>query len=632
MVRLVLLGGALVGTAAVAQVAVSLRGAFLESWHQAQLRSTEDILDCGLLRSGTGSGWSAAVGVDFPLSPLRLELAFQLAQRGGTLAARNTFPIRDTITGAVIDVITEARLQSSWLTGELQSVLLLPFARRFQAFAGLRIGTPVATHFRQEEHIISPDTLFFVGPDGQRRRSRLLAEGKFRLPARFQLGLVAGIEHALSLGGSLEWVQRFGIEYTPTSLLPDAVWRLWGARVETGFRMRLGAPSLPLPPSPPAPVSPPQPLPSPPVEAPALTLVPLGLTARVRTGQELYATPPVVLAVFFEHNSARIPERYIQSATAPDTLVSLDPLEAHRYVLPYVSWLLQRHAAARIVLEGATSGDDEPEGIALAQQRAEAVRRALQALGVPAERITVRASLLPRTPSNPTYPEGRAENRRVDIVLQNAPSIEYVRRQLFRELVGELSLQVECRGMPEEERLELSLSCGDSLRLVPCTPQEPLRLPFSCRLPATHQGSFPLQIRAASTRYGVAAEALLEVLPENYLHDTVALDVRRFRAILRFDYNSSELLPEVQERLRQLVELLPAHAQVIIYGSTDALGTERRNVELTEERAQKTAQFLRRLAPTLMVRTLPLPPRRKFDETFPEGRFLNRSIWVEVNL
>jgi outer membrane protein OmpA-like peptidoglycan-associated protein len=129
---------------------------------------------------------------------------------------------------------------------------------------------------------------------------------------------------------------------------------------------------------------------------------------------------------------------------------------------------------------------------------------------------------------------------------------------------------------------------------------------------------------------GVAAEATLEVLPERYPHDTVELDVRRFRAILRFDYNSSELSPEVRERLRQLVEFLPAQARVVIYGSSDALGTERRNVELTEERARKTAQFLHQLAPWLLVRTLPLPASWKFSERFPEGRFLNRSIWIEL--
>lgn len=619
----------LAGAATHAQVAVSVRGAFLETWHQAQVRDGGGILDCGLLRSGKGAGWGIALGGDFPLWPLRLEVALQVSERGGTLTAQNTVPLRDTLSGSVIEVQTETRLRSTWLIAELQPALLFPFARRFQAFLGISVGLPVVARFRQEEVLLSPDTVFFVSADGQRWRSRLLAEGNFQKPVSPQLVLTAGLSHALSLGGTWEWTQRLGVSYALTSFLPGASWRPWSLRAEMGIRVRFEAPAPQV--APPATPSTP---PTPPAvvsqsETPALSLLPAELTVRVRSGHELRATPPLVPAIFFDSASAHIPERYVQKSVNPEELALLDPLEMHRYVLPYVSWLVQRHAAARVVLEGATSGD-EPGGIVLAERRAEAVRRALLALGVPAERITVRASLLPRSPSNPAYPEGRAENRRVDIVLQNTPSVEYIRRQKFRELIGEVAVRLECRGMAAGEAVEISSSCGDSLVVTPCREGQVVRLPLRCWLPEA--GSFPVTLRASNAARGVAAETLLEILPDRYPHDTVELDVRRFRAILRFDYNSSELSPEVQERLRQLVKLLPPQARVIIYGSTDALGTERRNVELTEERARKTAQFLQSLSPTLSLRTLSLPPAWKFTEAVPEGRFLNRSIWLELEL
>jgi outer membrane protein OmpA-like peptidoglycan-associated protein len=557
---------------------------------------------------------------------LRFEASVLLSQRGATLTAENRFPIRDTASGAVVDVTTEVQLQSSWLLLELQPAVVFAFGKRFRALAGARLGVPLQASFRQQEAIRSPDTVFFALADGRRTRSRLLAEGDFRQVTVPQVGLAVGVERSATLGGTWEWFQRFGVEYTLSSLLPDAAWRPWSARVETGIRFSLVSPPE-QPPSPP--VSPPVPAPSPePQPRPALAIRPLEITARVRTGYELLATPPLVPAVFFDSASARIPDRYVRQPMTGEQLAGLDPMALHRHVLPYVAWVLQRNPNAQVIVEGATSGEDEPAGVELARQRAEAVREALVALGISPRRIVVRWSALPRVPSNPAYAAGRIENRRVDITLVNAPTIEYVRRQLFRELVGNVAVRLECQGMPAEAPVEVTLTCMDTLFRLRCT-SDTVHLPLRCRLPSTEK-SVPLVVAAHAPTYGVAADAQLELLPELYPQEMTELDLRRFRAILRFDYNSSALTEEVQERLRQLAQFLPATAQVVIYGSSDALGTERRNVELTEERARNTADFLKRLIPSLQIRTAPLPEERKFPEELPEGRFLNRSIWVEV--
>ncbi|MCS7176606.1 MAG: OmpA family protein [Candidatus Kapabacteria bacterium] len=619
--------GWLGGTALQAQMSLSLRAALLQTWHAAELRSTSGIVDCGTFRSGSGQGWGAAVGVEFPvLSPLRVELSALLSQRGGTLVTQTTFPIRDTVTGDVLDVTTEAQLESRWLVGELQPALVLPVGRRFRAVLGGRIGLPLVARFRQVEHIRSPDTVLFLMPDGRRLRTRLLAEGTFSPLLVPHVGLTAGLEHSVSIGASIRWLQRAVVEYNLTSFLLDARWRPWSARAETGIRLEIPLSSpLPVPPLlPPSPPPPPRP------EPPLLSLQPAEITGYVRTGYELLATPPIVTAVFFEHDSARVPERYVRRNVPLEEIFSLDPLTAHRYVLPYVAEVLRRNPAAQVVLEGATSAEDESGGEELARQRCEAVSQALQALGVPAGRISTRWRLLPRVPSNPAYPEGRAENRRVDIVIQNAASIEYVRQQLFSEFVGVARLRIDCRSFDERASLELRASCSDTLLRLPCH-DGVVELPLQCRLPAESPG-LPLVVSATVPSAGTATDAHMELALQEYPRDSVLLDTRRFRAILRFDYNSSVLTSEVEERLRQLVAILPRQARVRIYGSSDALGTERRNVELTAERAQRTAEFLRRLAPGLQVQTLPLPAARKFPEDLPEGRFLNRSIWVEVEL
>ncbi len=613
-----------------AQPALTLRGLFLRNWHVAQLRDAGGIINCGTLRSGTGNGWGAAVGIEFPFSNMCLELGLILGRRDGILTTQNAFPFRDTITGAVVDVNTEVQLQNSWLIAQFQPMLHVLFGDRLRAMGGFWLGTSLAARFRQEEQILSPDTVFFLLPDGRRVQSRLLYEGNFRNRTRFQLGATVGLEHTVRLGGRWQWLQRFGVEYTLSSLLKEAPWRLWTLQAEMGLRWEITPPRSERP-LPPPPLSPPPVAEHPPAEpSPSVFVQPLEIQARIRTGYELLATPPVVPAVFFAQNSADIPERYKRTMVEKE-LTELDALTVHQFVLPYIAQILKRYAQAHVVLGGATSGEDEPGGIELARRRAEAVRRALIELGVPAERITLRWSLLPPTPSNPAYAEGREENRRVDIVVLKAPTIEYVRHQRFRELVGNLTLRIQCRNTDPQEQLELSISCNDTPVHLPCSVESIHSLPLQCRLPQS-EGSFPLFLRAVAPKSGVASDAYMEVHPLAYPHDTVLLDLRRFRAVLRFDYNSSQLLPEVEERLRQLVSFLPPSASVTIYGSTDALGTEQRNIELTAERARRTAEFLKALSPTIRIRTAALPPERKFPETLPEGRFLNRSIWIEAEL
>ena len=55
------------------------------------------------------------------------------------------------------------------------------------------------------------------------------------------------------------------------------------------------------------------------------------------------------------------------------------------------------------------------------------------------------------------------------------------------------------------------------------------------------------------------------------------LKTKGFKAILMFDYNSSELTPDVKELLKQLTERLPQGSTITILGSADVLGSQARN-------------------------------------------------------
>jgi outer membrane protein OmpA-like peptidoglycan-associated protein len=74
-----------------------------------------------------------------------------------------------------------------------------------------------------------------------------------------------------------------------------------------------------------------------------------------------------------------------------------------------------------IEIDGYTdSQGGEPLNIALSQRRAEAVRKFLVAHGVDADRVTARGFGPAKPVATNTTPEGRADNRRVEIVVKHA--------------------------------------------------------------------------------------------------------------------------------------------------------------------------------------------------------------------
>ena len=347
-----------------------------------------------------------------------------------------------------------------------------------------------------------------------------------------------------------------------------------------------------------------------------------GVDAVLQTGNELLATPPIVNTIFFGQNSSELPDKYLYSRISRDeNFFEINPVEAHRYLLLRISDILQRNPQGRIVLEGSTSGNDE-EGIGLARRRAETVKNALVRAGVPENKISTRGLLLPRNPSNQEYPQGREENRRVDILLQNAPLQEYVARQQFAQVSGTINSRVTAQNTSDGE---VTAQCTDTI--IGFTRSTSLRIPFLCRV-GPDQQFLTLRSSAGTAeidRVDASYELDLSRLPQ----EQIALRTEDFIAILRFDYNSSELSAANRELLRQLVERIPNNSELTISGTSDALGSQERNVELSNARAKVTEDFIRSVAGN-RLRITAGKGEAQFPDDTPEGRFLNRSIIVRI--
>ncbi len=634
-----LLSAAVLGQAQTVQkpiVQFSLLGGIGRNFLSADVQRFEQIVGCGRYRNGGGWGPLATVQATYPWTAT-VGISLEVGYRSYSGVMENTGLYSYRPPGA-----TEVRTAqiTNVLEGTWQYIAIAPMVRyRFLSTSqqswltlatGLQFGFPLQATYVQRQRFDPDNPLVFI-VDGKRLKERILAEGTVQSKQSVLIHHIVAVEHQLQLSRQWSLLQTLSVAIPWNSQSTETSWKAVQVGLQGGIAYTL-LPPLPiqLPTPPPAPAPPVAIAPKP----EAHLALAFGDDVHWNVGSELIATLPIVNAVFFERGSATIPQRYVQQMIPKQELDTItDAVRYHRYVLPVLASIAQENPEATFELIGATSGaDDEPEGIALARRRAEAVADALERLGVPRQRLHLRWQLLPANPSNPDFPEGRAENRRVDIVVHNAPLLRYVRAQRFQELEGTLAVRSTVRNAAlRSHPAVLHLLPPVDTMLQTREEQFATTIPFRWRFHSPPDrlsvaGTLTVPNSPAPLVVYDTAQIRLDTLPRI----EVELRLDRFEAILRFDYNSSALSEANQQLLRQLVDLLPEGSTIIVYGSSDTLGTERRNRILAQQRAENVSQFLQSIAPGAYRIVAERYTGKKFDEQLPEGRFLNRSIRLRV--
>lgn len=597
--------------------------------HSGSVSTTAPLIDCGELTSGFGIGPVVSLGLDVPFSQ-RFGIGFELGlvDRSGSFSRTNTYLMRDPATGQDVTLTTDLVFAPRVNYIEIAPSVIIPILgtmqhRRLGVSIAPRIGLPIAKSFEQRESVVSPDNAVFI-VNGVRTQERILSSGQLLSPSTMIVGASASLESFIQLSDRLALVPRVSADMIFTSLVADATWNTFGVRAEIGLRLSAGktiAPPVDAPPPPPVIVERPQE----PIRyaQPRIALSLRRVGGEVVTGNELRATPPIVNAVFFDSASADIPLTYRRSRDG--SVVSTNPVDAHAWVMVRIAKIVADNPNARVILEGATCGTaSEPEGTALAQRRADAVRRVLTEMGVPASVITTKALILPRAASNNEFTLGREENRRVDIVVQNAPLQQWVSSQEFAVFQSKIDVRsTYAGGNPSERPATMSLNVNRRDTVVPNVDGTST---LTCDIPV--QGSTAaLSITAAAG--GAITQIDTTISMVDVPQRRIALRTDRFQAILRFDYNAKDLSDNDKALLRQLVEQIPDGSKIIIEGSADILGSDERNRALSQQRAATTEAFMRSVSgKTLTFVTGTLADR--FSDATPQGRFLNRNIHVRV--
>lgn len=607
----------------------------------------EGISNCGTFGNGSGSGIYGGLFIEKNfMNRLFAELGIVFIKRSGEIKVDTTFPSRNMSTGEVVWLTTDNVIEADLGFIEIQPQISYIISNDFvggplKVNFGLRGIIPVTANYKYYEQIVSPDNAVFINPDGKSSQRRDISSGKILSITKFGYGINAGIENYLKAGANTFFTQHLQFDYNLSSIINEAKWNVFAVRLGLGFRFGVKS-KVQEPKSAPKPVLEP-PLIESPVEVrkpvyteaieeikPEINLSIIEKNLKKYYGNELLATIPIVNAVFFEQNSVDIPNTYLYEMTGNINFFQIDALEAHKYLFLRIAAIIKNNSKAKIELIGATSGEaDEPKGKKLAMKRAENVAEALKKCGIPDKKINVKAEVFPAVLSNQDFAEGRVENRRVDIMISNAPLQEYVDFQNFAEVRGDIKLQIENKGlMPDEQITVKSEFLYEPLivKVNDLFDHNEFSVPFKKHID-NDIDKYNYVVSALAKRVQDSASFIVD--PEKLEKELINQDLSNFKAILRFDYNSGFLSEDNKELLKQLVKKLPAGVVINILGSADALGTQARNEQLISERAAVTREFIENVNPGKFQYFTGMN-KEKFPEASPQGRFLNRSIIITV--
>jgi len=617
-------------------IGINLRAGLTFNNYNLNFSSFEGAVDCGIFNSGNGFSYLGELSIEKAINEnLQISLSGGYYDRSGKFAVNNTFESRDLNTNQVITVTAENSIETNLsyieIVPEIKYVLIKNFINGpFRIGFGPRLSMPLIKQFTQQEKIISPSNAVFINSGGIRTQTRDLADGDISSINSMQYGLRFGIENLLKIGNDNYFTQSLNFDYNLSNVTDDADWKIWSVNLALGIRFSVKNPEPSKEPEikyeqieeeiiqkEPEVVVIEKPKPILEVKINDLN------NLKIETGNELLSTIPLVNAVFFEQNTSDLSSFYNLNRQKELDLFYSDPIAMHSFVLQRIADIVNKNENSNIILQSSTSGQDESNDLNLSKKRAENVKNALINLGVPESKIKINSLINPTNLSNPDVAEGRAENRRVEVLVKNAPLQEYVNFVNYRELFGDINYSVVAENF-ENPKIEVNESMNNNKVNIDTSGN--YKFSINKRL-ANNENNVNIKISSKFNDLTSTDQKNFDISNAEVISKDYNLD--NFLAILLFDFNKSELSDENKALLKQLSEKLPQGATIELIGSADIIGTNEYNQELAKQRALNTEKYINQISDKnfkITTKTM----LDKFDDTTPQGRYLNRSIKIRL--
>ncbi len=640
-------------------------GNFSLNQHSADFQQlAADIPNCcPKFRSGDGSGVSLGLLYARPLAD-DLSLVFRLAYAslGGTLSEDEATTVWNPSTNSSVNGNFEHIVEAQLASIGLEPLLSFELIPALKLLGGIRLAYVLESSFDQREEITQPSFGTFPDTDS---RIRNAFDGDIPEASSLQLAVMGGVSYDLPMNKdrSLLLAPELTYSYALSPVAENLSWNVHSLRIGLALKIapenRSEAVNIEIP----AETSPDQPVAvvEPPVATPPgpTLLADVHAVAVDAAGQELPAAvlrieeflseqmKPLLNYVFFEESAAELPSRYRK--LAPDAVAAFKEeelrdqgtLATYYHVLNIIGRRMLDNPSASISLVGCNADfGDEAGNSALSLARARTVRSYLHTVwGIDTARIALRQRNLPLKASSNKDADGRAENRRVEIVSSDwnilRPIVinDTIRQatppllRFYPQVRADAGVQT-WRLTSHQRGAELFAADGD--RDIPASIDWPINERLD-RWPSL-EGSLNYDL-AVQDQGGRELSSGLKTLPVELIslrrkqqEGSGDKRIDRYSLIL-FDFDNAQL-SSANRRISELIrERIQPGSIVTIRGFTDRKGEADYNRDLSERRAQTLARELD--VPAAQSRGLG-EEILLYDNDLPEGRFYCRTVEILV--
>lgn len=614
---------------------------------------------CPEFESGIGFGFGIGAFYSLPIMK-NWDLNLRLSYNNLSALLSREEPITvSNPNGTSTDGLFEHQIDAS-----LSSIALSPLAtyrttKQVSLHLGFRAGAFMVSQYSQKEEIKEPSNGYF--PDtGDRTRHE--SDGDIPNASALDVAALVGLSYSLPLNKSFEWFLEPEVFYS-FGVMPVSSDVSWTANGLSGGIAIKYAPREVI-----EPIIPPKEAPAPPLPAPPpppefkafITAVSVDEegnesdVSQIRVNEYLSRRiHPLLNFIFFDNNSAEISPRYKRMGEeekenfSPNFLVDLETMEVYHQVLNIVGNRMKRYPNTTIKLIGCNANQGPEKGnIELSRNRAENVKNFLiNEWDINGERIEIEAKNLPEIPSNPSTPAGVEENRRVEMktqyndiifapltvrdtlrettppMLRFKPRVEAevgVKNWTVRTWQGDKELKVFKGAGSPPQKLEIDLE--NEQEYVPILDED---FKYQLTITDNNNNTWKSEVKRLEVQPYTIQNKYLAMLNGEKVD---ARDFDQF-SLISFDFNKSYLKPEHEPIVKLAKRRIKENSKVEIEGHTDNTGEQRRNIELSKERANTVAEELgvdKSKAVGLGMKN-PL-----YTNELPEGRFYNRTVVISV--
>lgn len=317
-----------------------------------------------------------------------------------------------------------------------------------------------------------------------------------------------------------------------------------------------------------------------------------------------------------------------------------DQLDVYRNLLNIVGDRMRKNPQTSLSIVGHTNNSGiEQNNKDLSKNRAEAVKQYfMTAFGIESSRLNTSSRLLPSSPANPTTPDGRQENQRVELASSDISVFEPVE---FRDRdLNVTPAEVILRPTVTNGEDVTGWSTSISQRANEMLSGDGNGLPADVSWRTDNDASRPrldapvvakVSVRNAQ---GQSVEgsttipvdyATLQLIKSRQEEGKL---IERYSLIV-FEYNSSQLTASNQRLMQRIKERIQPDSRVTIMGFADRQGMPDYNRELARKRCVEAQRVLG--LPDSQVTLEPVGSDRLiFNNDVPEGRSYSRTVQIEI--